>query len=85
MESEVEVVILTFPEKSYLRIKFPSKNDRLRPARCSWVWIVDTDNQTIEQYLLEKSHYQLAQKLKSGTLESEVIKGFQINVTEIFE
>ncbi|MFN8347574.1 MAG: Uma2 family endonuclease [Spirosomataceae bacterium] len=48
-------------------------------------WIVDTDNQTVEQYLLEKSHYQLAQKLKSGTLESEVIKGFQINVTEIFE
>jgi Uma2 family endonuclease len=48
-------------------------------------WIVDTDNQTVEQYLLEKSHYQLAQKLKSGTLESEVIKGFQINVAEIFE
>lgn len=48
-------------------------------------WIVDTDNQTVEQYLLEKSYYQLAQKLKSGTLESEVIKGFQINVAEIFE
>ena len=48
-------------------------------------WIVDTDNQTVEQYLLEKSHYQLAQKLKSGTLELEVIKGFQINVAEIFE
>ena len=47
-------------------------------------WIIDTDNQTVEQYLLHKSTYQLAQKLKVGTLESEVIKGFQINIEEIF-
>jgi Uma2 family endonuclease len=48
-------------------------------------WIIDTDAQTVEQYLLKNSSYQLAQKLKEGTLVSEVIKGFAMNVKEIFE
>ena len=48
-------------------------------------WIVDTDAQTVEQYLLEKGTYQLAQKLKEGKLSSEVINGFVMNVSEIFE
>lgn len=48
-------------------------------------WIVDTDSHTVEQYLLEKGTYQLAQKLKEGNLSSEVINGFIMNVSEIFE
>lgn len=48
-------------------------------------WIIDTDAQTVEQYLLKNSSYQLAQKLKDGTLVSEVIQGFAMNVKEIFE
>lgn len=48
-------------------------------------WIIDTDNHTVEQYLLEESTYQLSQKLKDGVLASEVIIGFQMNVKEIFE
>jgi Uma2 family endonuclease len=48
-------------------------------------WIIDTDNETVEQYLLKNGKYELTQKLKTGTLESEVVKGFQMNVREIFE
>jgi Uma2 family endonuclease len=48
-------------------------------------WIIDTDNQTVEQYLLKNTTYDLAQKLKDGEIESEVIKGFVIKVKEIFE
>ncbi|TAH14613.1 MAG: Uma2 family endonuclease, partial [Runella slithyformis] len=48
-------------------------------------WIVDTDNQTVEQYLLKNKTYELAQKLKDGILASEVITGFQMPVREIFE
>ncbi|CAN5603768.1 Uma2 family endonuclease [soil metagenome] len=48
-------------------------------------WIVDTEHETIEQYLLEDDTFVLAQKLKDGTLESEVIAGFQIGVKSVFE
>ncbi|MFN8354333.1 MAG: Uma2 family endonuclease [Spirosomataceae bacterium] len=48
-------------------------------------WIVDPDNHTVEQYLLNNSTYLLAQKLKEGVLTSEVITGFRLNVNEIFE
>ena len=48
-------------------------------------WIVDTENNSIEQYLLNNKSYELAQKLKDGTLTSAVITGFQIPVKEIYE
>ncbi len=48
-------------------------------------WIIDTDNQTLEQYLLKGVKFELAQKLKEGTIESEVITGFRIDVKSIFE
>lgn len=48
-------------------------------------WIVDTDNQAIEQYLLKEKEFELSQKLKDGILESAVITGFKISVKEVFE
>ena len=48
-------------------------------------WIIDTDNQTVEQYLLKGETFELAQKLKDGIIESEVILGFRMIVKEIFE
>ncbi len=47
-------------------------------------WIIDTEHETIEQYLLEGNAFTLAQKLKDGTLESEAIPGFTINVKSVF-
>lgn len=48
-------------------------------------WIVDAENHTVEQYLLHQNQYQLAQKLREGVLKSEVIAGFKIAVSTIFE
>jgi Uma2 family endonuclease len=47
-------------------------------------WIINPDHQTIEQYLLNGSRYELSQKLREGVLTSEVIEGFKINIKEIF-
>ncbi|MBU1822402.1 MAG: Uma2 family endonuclease [Bacteroidetes bacterium] len=47
-------------------------------------WIVDPDLQTIEQYLLRDTEYELIQKIREGSLESEVITGFKINVRDVF-
>jgi Uma2 family endonuclease len=48
-------------------------------------WIIDTDNQTVEQYLLKNKTFELAQKLKDGIIDSEVITGFKIALKEVFE
>ncbi|NJO01284.1 MAG: Uma2 family endonuclease [Bacteroidia bacterium] len=48
-------------------------------------WIVDTENQSVEQYLLRENAYILHLKLKEGRLVSEAVKGFEIEVTQIFE
>jgi Uma2 family endonuclease len=47
-------------------------------------WIVDVEHETVEQYLLDGNAFQLAQKLKDGVLESEVISGFRMRIKEIF-
>jgi Uma2 family endonuclease len=48
-------------------------------------WIVDPDQRTVEQYLLDGDRFMLAQKLKEGLLRSEVVTGFGMAVPGIFE
>ncbi len=47
-------------------------------------WIVDTEAQTVEQYLLAEEAYILHLKLNKGILQSPVIEGFEIEVSTIF-
>ena len=47
-------------------------------------WIVDTDQETIEQYLPDGNTFFLAQKLKDGVLKSVAVTGFQIVVRDVF-
>lgn len=47
-------------------------------------WIIDPDLQTVEQYLLKNTEYELIQKIKEGSLGSEVIEGFRIDVKDLF-
>lgn len=47
-------------------------------------WIVDPEIEIIEQYLSENGAFTLFQKLHSGQLESKVIKGFAIDLADIF-
>lgn len=47
-------------------------------------WIVDTSQETIEQYLPDGNTFFLAQKLKDGFLKSVAVAGFQIAVRDVF-
>lgn len=51
-------------------------------------WIIDPDEETIEQYRLAKAgeqEYQLARKLTDGDIESYVVTGFRIPVRSLFD
>ena len=50
-------------------------------------WIVDCDEQTIEQYVLRDGNavYHLAQKMHGGTLESTVVIGLKVPVAAVFD
>ena len=47
-------------------------------------WIVDTSQETIEQYLPDGNTFFLAQKLKDGLLKSVAVAGFQMAVRDVF-
>lgn len=47
-------------------------------------WIIDADQNVVEQYLLAGEHYQLVLKSDSGVLKSHVIAGFVTDVEAMF-
>jgi Uma2 family endonuclease len=49
-------------------------------------WIIDTDNNSVEQYQLDKSgNYQLVKNSQDGQLRSSVINGFDIPIQAGFD
>ncbi len=48
-------------------------------------WIVDAENESIEQYFLQNEQYELSLKAKDGTIESVVLPKFKIPVRAIFD
>jgi Uma2 family endonuclease len=48
-------------------------------------WIVDPDEETIEQYLLHEGSYRLAVKVKTGSIASMAVQGFEIPVRAVFD
>ncbi len=48
-------------------------------------WIIDPDQETVEQYVLEDQAYNLQIKSKTGDLQSVAVPGFEIPVHAIFE
>ena len=48
-------------------------------------WIIDPDNETVEQYFLDdEKKYKLYVKLNEGTIYCKAVKGFNIPVTALF-
>ena len=47
-------------------------------------WIIDADNKSVEQYLLSEGQYSLKKRWKSGIVKSDVVKGFEIKLNNIF-
>ena len=48
-------------------------------------WIVDPYQETIEQYLLHEGAYRLVVKVKTGSIASAVVTGFEIPVRAVFD
>jgi Uma2 family endonuclease len=48
-------------------------------------WIIDPDEETVEQYFLVSGKFKLHLKLSNGYIESPVVKGFRIDVRAIFD
>lgn len=48
-------------------------------------WIIDPDEEVVEQYFLDGDHYRLAYKVGSGVLTSRVVVGFELPVRAIFD
>jgi Uma2 family endonuclease len=47
-------------------------------------WIIDPEQESVEQYLLQGEQYTLAVKVKTGTLQSTAIPGFDIPARAVF-
>lgn len=48
-------------------------------------WIINPEKHIVEQYVLENGEYQLYQKLvEKGTVNAFAIKGFEVNIENIF-
>lgn len=48
-------------------------------------WILNADESVIEQYVLRSGAYELLLKSSSGLVRSEVIEGFEIDVSALFD
>jgi Uma2 family endonuclease len=48
-------------------------------------WIIDPEDETVEQYFLQNGQYKLHLKAAEGRIESRVIAGFSINIRAIFD
>jgi Uma2 family endonuclease len=48
-------------------------------------WIIDPEQESVEQYFLQDERYELAVKVKSGTIQSAAVEGFDIPVRAIFD
>ena len=48
-------------------------------------WIVDADEEFVEQYTLVDQHYKLLRKLDSGLIAGIVVSGFEIPIAAIFD
>ncbi len=47
-------------------------------------WLIDPEQEVVEQYLNENNMFALFQKLHKGKLESKVITGFAVELKDIF-
>jgi len=48
-------------------------------------WIIDPENEFIEQYFLQTEEYELLLKAKDGTIESIVLPEFKIQIRAVFD
>jgi Uma2 family endonuclease len=48
-------------------------------------WIIDPEAETVEQFILEGTHYSQGKRLCDGLITSQAVAGFEISVRAIFD
>jgi Uma2 family endonuclease len=91
---EFKVGQLRFPAPDLIvEVLSPSTEDHDRDVKfhdyaehgVSEYWIIDADNQILEQYLLEGEEYVLKLKAGEGRVRSQALEGFVIPIRAIFD
>jgi Uma2 family endonuclease len=61
------------------------KYDDYETHKVKEYWIIDPDNEVVEQYILKEDVYELVYKSSQGMIKSEVVQGFEIPIRAIFD
>ena len=77
--------IVEILSKSTKKIDRGVKFEDYTAHNVSEYWIIDADNEMLEQYFLKNGKYELNLNSGSGKVQSKAIKGFEIPVRAIFD
>jgi Uma2 family endonuclease len=61
------------------------KYDDYETHKVQEYWIIDPDNEVVEQYILQEDVYELVYKSSQGMIKSVVVKDFEIPIRAIFD
>jgi Uma2 family endonuclease len=61
------------------------KYDDYETHKVKEYWIIDPDNEVVEQYILKDDVYELVYKSSQGMIKSVVVKDFEIPIRAIFD
>jgi Uma2 family endonuclease len=61
------------------------KYDDYETHKVQEYWIIDPDNEVVEQYILKEDIYELVYKSSKGLIKSLVVKDFEIPIRAIFD
>jgi Uma2 family endonuclease len=61
------------------------KYDDYETHKVQEYWIIDPDNEVVEQYILKEEVYELVYKSSQGMIKSVVVKDFEIPIRAIFD
>ncbi|HFA48881.1 MAG TPA: Uma2 family endonuclease [Bacteroidetes bacterium] len=78
------VEVLSKSKKSLKRDR-ETKYEDYEKHGVSEYWMIDPQEETVEQYLLKKGRYELVLKSGEGTITSRAVEGFAIPVRAMFD
>ncbi len=61
------------------------KYDDYETHKVQEYWVIDPDNEVVEQYILKEEVYELVYKSSQGMIKSVVVKDFEIPIRAIFD
>jgi len=82
---DLAVEVLSNSSKKMIRHDRVTKFEDYERHGVREYWIVDPDDETVEQYVLESGRYRLLLKSGEGHIRSHAVEGFAIPIRAIFD